>query len=260
MLDRNESAIRSFARRTGLSALAVAIAIVQGWTSWAMAQAPAENRWKEIRLSEPRGASAQAMKMLRDGQVTDSKAFDAYWGYFVSQLTWHENENNFAAVRTDIRRYLQRSSGAAHDRLAKGIVLPFCAKLAKSKDFSPQARVNAVLMIGELCDVEMDTRGAGARNLPEARTVLLELLDPQLPVNDTNDALRCTAMEGLLRHIERGGITDDKERQKIETVMQDFLKAQEAPAGRDAAVHKWMQAKASGVLAGVGGRAVARGG
>ena len=227
-----------------------------------MAQLPADgaNPWKEIRLSEPRGASAQAKKMLRDGPVTDAKTFDAYWGYFVSQLTWHENEDNFAAVRTDIRRYLIGSGGAAHDRLAKNIILPFCAKLAKSKDFSPRARVNAVLTIGELCDVEMDTRGAGVRNLPEARAVLLELLDPQLPVNDTNDALRCMAMEGLLRHIERGGITDDKERQQIETVMQGFVKAQEAPAGRDAAVHKWMQAKASGVLAGINGRAVARGG
>lgn len=271
MLDRTESAIPYFGPVRWCAMGVVVIAIAHGGVPRAMAQAPAsrtrpaaaeKSPWKEIRSAEPPSASAAlAKKMLVDGDITDQKTFDEYWSFVVSQLTWQQNIDDYARIRTEIRKYLQRSKpGQAHDRLAKEIILPFCEKVAKSKEFSPQTRFNVLMTIGELCQVEMNNAGSGAKSLPEARPVLLQFLDPKNPIDGTSDALRFAAMEGITRHLERGGISDDAQRKQIESAMQSFINAQQAPAGRDASVHKWMQAKANRILAGVNGGAVVRGG
>jgi hypothetical protein len=267
MLDRNVSKTGRTPTRRRLTVLAAVatvltsvLALASGQAAPAARKPAVDSPWKEIRLSEPKEAKLEAQKAIREGNISNPKAFDEYWTYYVSQLTWNGNQDNFPKIRSSIRQVLKSAKGDAHDRLAKEVVLPFCQKVAKGKDFSPIARFNALIMVGELCQVEANFGGSGAESLPEARAVLLEFLDPKLPVNDTNDALRLAAMEGLLRHLERGGIRDEKERKQIESAMQSILKTQQAPAGRDAEVHKWFQTKANSVMAGVNGGSVVRGG
>lgn len=221
-------------------------------------EAATASPWKVVRLKEPAGGRAEGTKMLRSGDLNNQKLFDAYWTYYISQITW--GQHDLADIRTRIKSVLRGSRDPARERLAKQIILPFCSKVAKDPGFSPHARVNAVLMIGELNQVEPVPGGPPQVSLPEARPVLLELLDPKLPVDDVHDALRVEAMVGLMNHIERGGIKDDKQRKQVDSLLQGILNAKEPPQGRRPEIHKWIQRVAGEVRTSLNGGEVVRGG
>ena len=208
---------------------------------------------------EPRNGKVEGPKMLKSGEITDQKLFDDYWNFVISQLTWQSNQGDLPKVRTLIKGHLRSGKDPARERLVKTLILPFCTKVAKGKEFSPPTRINAVLTIGELNKVDLVPGGPPQVSLPEARQVLLELLDPKLPVDDMQDALRVAAMVGLLNHIERGGITDDRQKKLAISHLQSLLKAEQPPPGRDAEVHKWLKRLANEVNSGLNGGRVATG-
>ena len=117
--------------------------------------------------------------------------------------------------------------------------------------FSPLARYNAVLVLGELNASEAAS-GKRAVALPEAVPALIELLDAKRAVDDANDALRVAALVSLIGHAERGGIADKKMRNDVTKRLQD-LAAEEKPSSRGEDVHKWIQRRAQTVLDALGG-------
>ncbi|MBL9123017.1 MAG: hypothetical protein JNG90_05255 [Planctomycetaceae bacterium] len=230
----------------------------------AAAQAPppaakAPSPWKVVRPAEPRNGKVEVPKMLRSGEVTDAKLLEDYGTYMISQLTWPETESDFFKFRNYIKSVLKIGKDPARERLIKQVILPFCTRVAKGPEYSPQARVNAVLVIGDLNQVEPVPNGPPQVSLADARPVLLELVDPQKPVDDLHDALRTVAMIGLMNHLERGGIADDRQKKQALDYMQAILKAEQPPAGRTEAVHKWIKRLANEVASGLNGGRVATG-
>lgn len=266
MSDRPESSSTRWIsawRRCLTIALALSAHLaVETDTAWAQETArAAAGQWKEDRPPEPRNGRVEAPRMLRSGEITDQKLFDDYWKYYLSQLTWSEAQNDYHDFRYKIRLALRGASGnAAHQRITREIILPYCLQIAKSDEYSPQSRINALLLIGELNEKEANAAGAGAVALAQARPALLHFLDPKLPVDDLHDALRVTALVGLETHLERGGIKEDRERRQVIEFLQTLLKDKDPPAGRAPLVHKWLQSRANSLRSSLGGGTVARGG
>jgi hypothetical protein len=209
--------------------------------------------WKEFRPAEPEGgvnrAGIAARRMLREGQISDEKVFDAYWQHFLSEITWYKSREKLADIRLDLKKQLRGASGAPQQRLVRQIAFPLLRTIARDPDYDLLVRYNALLILGELNQKEPDARGQGAVSLPEALPVLLEFLDPRRPVNDAEDALRIAALVGVENHAERGRIADSRLREATVNRVKVLADQADCPEGRDPEVHAWIVRAARQTLA-----------
>lgn len=243
-------AYSEFAFRTSvLRSLLIVFCV--GLPAIAFGQAKKPAGWNELRPTEPpKEAETQARRMISDGTVSDPKLFDGYWRHFIAQITWFDK--GFADPpkephRVTMRKLLKGRKNTAQERLVRTIALPMLKEIAEDDKYDVRSRVNALLWLGQLNRVEPSASGPAVA-LPDALDVLIKFVDPKLPVNDVNDALRNAAMSGLEYHASHGGITNRNKRQEVARLMQQIADQKDPPQGRDADVHAWLVRDAQEVL------------
>ena len=160
------------------------------------------------------------------------------------------------------RLRMSRCSSALSQLSMPRITLPKMTEIAKG-NFHPAARMNAMLIIGDLNRKEavQAVPPQPPEPLVEAVPVMIdELADPK-----QIDAVKVAAMVGLLRHVQadvrqrgpQGGAQqpqriDDATRNRINQVTLDILNLKDPPPGRTPEGHAWMQRRAIDILAVMG--------
>ncbi|MGD9646696.1 MAG: HEAT repeat domain-containing protein [Pirellulales bacterium] len=218
--------------------------------------------WLEVTVNpdyvSPRSRT-EAYRMLSQGTMTDQTTFDNYWKGYFAQLTHWSNRDSLGDLRIKgFKLLLRNKNNAVQRHLVRELALPILTKIAQTSRFSPLVRYNAVLMLGDLNEVEPDSTGRGSKSLPAALPILAEFLDTKkYPINDTNDALRVAALVGIEGHLERGGLSEDQIK-LVRPALEALARQEQPPQGRDPEVHGFMQARAQGVVSaldrGVAGR------
>lgn len=194
-------------------------------------------------------------EILRNGRFNDQaeqQLFDGYYrSYALALWSVPENRDRLADYRRrlslDLRNY---RSGPIHAHL-NSLVLGYMTNLAKPDpaqgNFHPATRVNAMLMIGELNEVEAATPTATPKPLPQALPVLVDAVkDPQ-----QSDAVKVAALVGIARHAEFGGVNSPEQQTLVAEALLGLIRAN-VPAGLGAAGQCWMRAQAAEVLGELG--------
>ena len=194
---------------------------------------------------------ATIQRMLRAGAIPAGEEqffIDYYRKYALARWTFTDRQHEIAGYRRDLRNDLttagrvNRGNNAAHDRLVE-LVLRFMttcvdpAVLERPEfNFSPATRFNAILMIGELNQLEAATGGRDAKPLPEAMPVLLDrATDPK-----QIDAVRLGALIGIRRHCRLMPENVQVPR-NISTVMIDVLRKKESERVRSPEGQAWLR-------------------
>ncbi len=211
---------------------------------------------KEIRDYKPATAEEKraALEMLRSG-ITDSQLFDNYFNFVLSQFTWEESRPALHTLRKNLKSHLRTASNqAAHDQINQ-LALALMKPIALDAGFHHTVRVNAALVIGDLNQQEVPLGAIGDPvPLPATRQFLLELVTNKDRVTDVDDALRITALNGILRHAQDSDMPE-AERNRIVEIVTALVQEKQAPKGRDARVHAWIRRSAAQVLEAVAQRA-----
>lgn len=217
--------------------------------------AAAAPRFKEqTEFKEPAGSKIAIIKILNEGQVTDQKMFDAWCQFRIADITLSKNASQLPEIRKKLKQELQRAKDPARSQA----VTKFLGQLREiiaDPAYSPTARVNAILILGDLNKTEPDVRGTGAIPLPEAQANLLKLIDNGAPVNDISDAMRAAALIGLERHA--GGPMGEEAKKKLSDELRELMATPAPPAGRSSDVQEWLAGRAKGILEALGAGASA---
>ncbi len=186
----------------------------------------------------------------------EEKLFEAYYRqYFLPRWTQPENLASLPPLRRELRNNLQMArSGPPHSRL-QGIVIDYLGRMALA-NVHPAARVNAMLMIGELNEEEPVRAGDAPTPLPAALPVLLKTLEDDRQI----DPVKVAALVGVVRHAQFGQRTPES----TAAIQRSMIRLANSPGARarSAEGHAWMRAQAAralGLLGSVGeNAAVAR--
>ena len=184
------------------------------------------------------------MSMLRNRkfEAGEEERFEAYYRrYFLPRWTHPANINSLPLLRRELRNnLLSGRTGPPHARL-NAIVLDYMGKMA-SANVHPAARVNAMLLIGELNEVEPVRAGDAPTALSTALPILLRTLADDQQI----DPVKVAALVGILRHAQFGQRTPEATL-AIQREMLQLAGAPGAPA-RSAEGHAWMRAQAAKAL------------
>ncbi|MDY0166910.1 MAG: hypothetical protein RBS80_10225 [Thermoguttaceae bacterium] len=184
------------------------------------------------------------MGMLRNRKFDagEEEAFDAYYRrYFLPRWTQPANLGSLPLLRRELRNnLLSGRTGPPHAKL-NAIVLDYMGKMA-SANVHPAARVNAMLIIGELNEVEPVRAGDAPTALSAALPVLLTTLEDP----DQIDPVRFAALVGIIRHAQFGRLTPEATL-AIQRAMIRLASSPGAPA-RSSDGHAWMRSQAAKVL------------
>lgn len=184
------------------------------------------------------------MSMLRAQKFEpgEEEVFDTYYRrHFLPRWTQPSNLASLPLLRRELRNnLLSGKSGPPHSRL-NAIVLDYMGKMA-SANVHPAARVNAMLMIGELNEVEPVRAGDAPTPLRPALPVLLATLDDDEQI----DPVKVAALVGIVRHAQFGRLTPEST-QAVQRAMLQLAGSAGAPA-RSADGHAWMRAQAAKAL------------
>jgi hypothetical protein len=190
-----------------------------------------------------RSSRSKVSGMLRRGIDPSGQAvFDDYFvKYFFPQWTDPKNFPSLPSFRKELRSNLLLTKGnPAHGRL-NGLVLTHLGAIAKSPDFHPAVRFNALLAIGDLT-VAPPAMGETAKPLPDSRPIMFEVMrDAKMP-----DSVRVGALLGLLRHAKLG--IEDEEFQAQLAKLSVMATSDEAFYGRSKAGQDWVRIRAIEIL------------
>ncbi|MBX3413109.1 MAG: hypothetical protein KF708_10510 [Pirellulales bacterium] len=216
--------------------------------------APAPRFKEQSEFKEPTGSKIGMIKVLAEGQITDPKMFDDWCRFRVAEFTLGKNAALLPEMRKKLKQDMQRAKDPARTQ-AVNRFLAHTREIIADGAYSPTARVNAILILGDLNKTEPNFQGSGTVPLPEAQVELLKLIDNAGPVDDLSDALRAAALIGLQRHAA-GPMSEDVKK-KLSDELRALAQAQTPPAGRSPDVHDWLSGRAKGILEALGAGASA---
>ena len=226
------------------SALALLLMVLSGWSigvGTACAQKAAAGGITK----------AEIMTILRGKDIpADQKAaFATYFKTFLQDFAsaTPSTPDRFFRLRGQLKIYLNTGrSGAAHDELNK-MTLAAMQKIVASSTSETAARINAVIVIGELNIVDEPPQ---PKPLPEAYRLLSVIA--QSPKFSAE--LKVAALLGLDRFAAAGSIPA-AEKDKLAKLLLDLVKQKDPPANRSVDGHNWMRRQAAAVLVKIYGSA-----
>jgi len=127
---------------------------------------------------------------------------DYYRNYALARWTSLEHPEEVAKHRAELANDLTtsykptRSTNQAHDKLQALVILYTKGFVDPANNFSPTARYNAILMIGELNEVEPAMGVKFPKPLPQALDLLRKCVADEKHI----DAVRLGALVGIRRH------------------------------------------------------------
>jgi hypothetical protein len=205
-------------------------------------EGPPEKKYKSLPVDEKQNRKKSEIgRILRTGKFAgpeEQQSFDDFFlKYLLARWTVQSDITSLPARRQELLNYLRTHAPAAevHDRLNR-LVLDFMKSLIGG-DHHPAAKINAMLVIGDLNAVEP---AAGVTVVPwsEALNVLIAAVESQkIP-----DGLRAAAMIGILRHASAG--IQNADAQKPLTVAMLRLANGDVPTGTAPSGRAWIVAQA----------------
>lgn len=207
---------------------------------------PEQYKRRDVVTTMERARSEGLTKADFSDQWASHSAFQAYYlNYLFGKLMDPAYVTEYGTIlqtfQDDMER-AQRSRSPSFAAISSWVLRG--APAVAAGDFHPSARVNATLLLAYLDEKGADAR-AGTAPVP-AGQALLRLV--QIYRDDSApDAVKAAALQGLARHAQLGAVTDARVRAGLATMMKQ-LASSEPPAGRDPAVHAFLQRYAVDVL------------
>jgi hypothetical protein len=170
----------------------------------------------------------------------EQAAFDRFFKeYYFARWSQWENLPSLPTWRTELRNFFRQAKGGeVYDHL-NALVLEHLGKRA-TEDYPPCLRINAALAIGELNASE-----SPPRPLPAAMKALLGMVEKE----EMPDAVRVSAMIGVMRHLSLGAADEDTRRA---SALMLRLLSEGRPSGTAAAGREWLLVQAMETLAMLG--------
>lgn len=193
----------------------------------------------------------KVQSMLRNGQISDTPLFQGYYTkYSIARWTQSDLHNQLHRFRQDIRNDLQLAKEPAHGQLVTLVLNAMKELIRPDKNYPPAAQANAMLMIGELNQVERATGipPTPPTPSPDALALMLSIVDP---AGETkySDGIKVAALVGIRRHAETG--LPSAAADAVTKAMLAILAAQ-PPQNSSADAHYWMQGQACEILGLIG--------
>lgn len=218
--------------------------------------APANWKWKQIdaeaQTSKSKPPTPEISAALRSGQIGDQQAFDDFLNLRIAEFTWAVNDARLVDVRKNFRNQIARqATGAARDRVNQ-TTLRRMREMAEDAAYSPAARSNAVLLIGELNERDPAPGTPGNPTaLPAALPVLLDFIKTENSRSDVEDALALNALVGVSRHVAIG-INDADMQRRIGAALLGVMRGADRPSHRPLEAHAYLRTRAALILAELG--------
>ena len=225
------------------TALTLVLLAVLGWTFgvatvWAQKAGDAKGLTK-----------AEVMAILRNRDVPTAQKAD-FENYFEKDFlllfaSADPPADRFFKARSQLKIYLNTGrSGQAHDELNRMTLAKMVAIIRDPK--APNAaKINAVIVIGELNDVDEPGK---SKPLPEAfQWLWMVTHSPK-----AKDELKIVAMLGLDRFAAAGTL---QKKDEVAKLMLALVKQKDPPPKRSPDGHNWMRRQAAAILVKMGGGA-----
>lgn len=188
----------------------------------------------------------QAYKDARFNSPDDENKARAYFRFRAAEFTWPERLKDLPRKRKEIGIICRTCFSAnGQDRnihlwLNNELLTNFRAIATNAGDrkYHPAARYNAMLVIGDLNQVEPDVSGRGAEPWPKA----LETLTATVNDDTQLEAVRIAAMDGLRRHAELGKAPDV--RRQLAPLLSGIAKTRKPSGKLQPAALCWMRRRA----------------
>ena len=188
----------------------------------------------------------QIQKWLRAGTVPagEVKRFETYYrNYALARWTFTDRLNDVAGFRRELIKELMMSykpnrANPAHDQLAL-LVLRFMETCTDDKklqsagyNFSPVTRFNAILMIGQLNQVE-----PSGTKLPTPLPAALPILIKRFQDPSQIDAVKLGALVGIRRHC----LLEPKNANNVAAMLINLLKTKDSERVRSPEGQAWLR-------------------
>lgn len=226
------------------TAVSLVLLIVLGW-SFGVATV-----WAQ-KTGEAKGGltKAEVMAILRGRDIPESQkaAFENYFAKsFLLQFgVASPPADHFFKARSQLKIYLNTGrSGQAHDELNR-MTLAKMKEIVGGAKYENAAKVNAMIVIGELNDIDEPGKG---KPLPEAFPLLWVVA--QSP--KFKDELKIAALLGIDRFAAAGALPAAK-KDEVAKLMLALVKQKDPPPKRSPDGHNWMRRQAAAILVKMGG-------
>ena len=218
----------------------------------------APQSWRELPVDEElrKTIRIQVSRMLLAGKFANQQereVFDRYYKqYALARWSRAEDRNKLTDYRKEHRNNLRTAGTGSrpadvHDYL-NTLTLDFMSKLAAGDGFHPAARVNAMLMVGELSEKE----AASSSDIPEVLPAALPELVKAVESPEQIDSVKVAAMVGILRHARLDGVKSQAAQGAVAKAVLPLVQAKAVPAGRSLQGHAWMRSQAAEILGEIG--------
>ena len=196
-----------------------------------------------------RGPAAQALRDPAAFQANKQVLNDYFKKFYFPQMTIPAQFGLLEKLRVGLfKQYIRPAKVPAAQKYLTELTLAEMQKIAQ-ENFFPQARYNAVLILGML-DAKVAGTGAAATKpvpLPAASEALIELLEKD-DINGVKvpPSIKLGALVGLERHARFG--LDPKLVDRLTKAALAIATQEEPPADLDPDVHHWIRCQAARVL------------
>lgn len=218
---------------------------------------PINPAWLAKDKSTAKEIDGKIKKILADGSISGSETmFDNYFNQVVFARWTQIDEkqlNELPKERDKFLKNIVEASGkhsTVHARLVD-LTHAELSKVVADEGFHPAVRYNAILIIGQLNEVEPN-RGSGTKQMPEPFIKALSTLLDELKKPGNNEAVRVGALLGVSRHLEwdnaKAAMSPTKiqaaVRKDIVDELMSIVNTKASPAGRSLEGQVWLRRRA----------------
>jgi hypothetical protein len=208
------------------------------------------DKLRKSRTDEQKFRTSARAVLAGQQSISDPAQRTLFRGFFLSYLypmmTTEEGLKTIGKERQDLLRDLMVAKNPDAHKEVVDFTIPLMAKIVQDKEYRPQARYNAMLILSSLNDVEPNNVGT-TPTLPEPAKDALRIILQQYQKSD-RDEIKLAALLGLARHLEWDNYKQTPMapagRNAIIKELTTLAEMKEPPAGREADVHLWMRRRA----------------
>jgi hypothetical protein len=208
---------------------------------------PVAGQYEELPCKESRGKERTAIRALLKNPTSSAADLTTLQTYLqeygLARWTVKAHEHEVRQFRRELHTNFRRiKSPQTYDQI-NDFVLGMLGEMA-SGNYSPVARINAMLAIGGLNVREPARSTEQAVPLAQALTLMLEAYrDP-----NQIDGVRLAALLGIFRHVSLGIVDAETRDSQVLPVMLELAKANQPPDGRSTEGHAWFRVRAMETL------------
>ncbi|MHB8901771.1 MAG: hypothetical protein ACYC6Y_23700 [Thermoguttaceae bacterium] len=203
----------------------------------------------------------EAQKLSRGDSLQPAQEqflVDYYRNYALARWTFPDRQNEVAGYMNELKNDLLRSykpgrSNPVHDKLVEEVLrfMTICTdpRTYANLDLPPTTRLNAILMIGELNEIEAGPGAKPPKPLAKALPILLNRATDAQQI----DAVRVGALIGIRRHCRLLDPAAPVPNEVVQALV-SLLRAKESERVRSKEGHAWMRQLAVQTFADLRGR------